>query len=480
MGNFLATLLRNLGGTRGTDMRRLCRELLSQRGEVSQTVLAGRILAQYKSMEPGQQLAFFQMLASEFGPDSKAMQAALDAHQRAATPATAAALFSAFEPPRQELFRRLNTGMAGTESLVKWRAHLLRLLRMHPELAVVDADLKHLFRSWFNRGFLRMERIGWDTPAITLEKLIAYESVHEINGWPELRRRLESDRRCFAFFHPAVSEGPVIFVQVAITRGLAQKLEPLVDITAPVLPADQGDTATFYSINNCLDGLRGIPFGLFLIKQVVEELQSQLPRIRCYSTLSPVPLLSRALQSDMASDGFTRERLGRLLHEFHKGLTQAAHQADVVDAFFSLLQNPADHDQELSAPLRRVTLAYLTHCRSEDRPYDPVASFHFSNGARLEAVNPFANLRPYGLRDSFGVMVNYRYVPNELEENHERFVRTGELRVANGLLHEYRIVTRLWSGETGKSRKRSHSAAKHVGEGIKTAAVQMHKISPPS
>jgi malonyl-CoA decarboxylase len=470
MPGFLATLLQSLSGKRGADMCGLCHQLLSHRGEASQTVLAGQILQQYKLMDSTQQLAFFQMLARDFGPDNAVMQAALEGYQHAATPAAAAALSAALEPPRQELFRRINTGPAGTEGLVRWRADLLRLVRTNPELAVVDADLKHLFRSWFNRGFLRMERIGWNTPAITLEKLIAYESVHEINGWPELRRRLEADRRCFGFFHPALSEGPVIFVQVALTRGLARDLAPLIDITAPVLSPDQGNTAIFYSINNCLDGLRGIPFGNFLIKQVVDELGSELPRIRCYSTLSPMPLLARALQSETA--GFTRDRLTRLLYEFRADLTRVAHHTDVVDAFFSLLENPLDHQVALSKPLHRVGLAYLTQCRAEDRPYDPVANFHFSNGARLESINPFANVRPYGLRDSFGVMVNYRYVPNELEENHERFVRTGELSVSGALLHDYRTVSALWAGETSSSRKRSLSAAPNVG-----AAKRVHSGS---
>lgn len=459
MPEFLATLLRSLSGKRGGDMHRLCHQVLSQRGEASQTVLAGQIIQQYKLMDSGQQLAFFQMLARDFGPDNTVAQPALEAYQRAATPAAATALSAALEPPRQELFRRINTGRTGTESLVRWRSDLLRLLRTNPELGVVDADLKHLFRSWFNRGFLRMERIGWNTPAITLEKLIAYESVHEINGWPELRRRLEADRRCFGFFHPALSDGPVIFVQVALTRGLARDLAPLIDITAPVLSPNQCDTAIFYSINNCLDGLRGIPFGNFLIKQVVDELGSELPRIRCYSTLSPMPLLAHALETDSAATGFTRERLARLLHEFHADLTRAAQQTDVVKAFFSLLKSPLDHQQALSGALRRVALAYL-QCRVEDRPYDPVANFHFSNGARLESINPFANVRPYGLRDSFGVMVNYRYVPNELEENHERFIRTGELRVSGTLLHDYKTVTTLWAGDSS-SKKRSLPARRH-------------------
>jgi hypothetical protein len=182
-----------------------------------------------------------------------------------------------------------------------------------------------------------------------------------------------------------------------------------------------------------------------------------------------MPLLARALQSDTAA-GFTRDRLARLLREFRDDLTKAAKQTDVVDAFFSLLKDPLENRGAVSAALHRVALAYLTHCRNgDDRPYDPVANFHFSNGARLESINPFANVRPYGLRDSFGVMVNYRYVPNELEENHERFVQTGELRVSGSLLHDYKTVSTLWAGEPAGSRKRSTSATTPVASADKPA-----------
>lgn len=236
MPQFLTSLLRSLRGARGTDMRLLCRQLLSQRGEASQTVLAQRILEHYQEMDSDEQLAFFQMLATEFSPDEHAILRAMADYTRESSPATVAALNAAVEPPRQELFRRINTGPAGTEKLVTMRADLLRCLRKYPELGPIDSDLKHLFRSWFNRGFLRLERIGWQTSALTLEKLFAYESVHEINGWPDLRRRLEADRRCFAFFHPSLAGEPVIFVEVALTHGLARSLEPLLDISAPVLP----------------------------------------------------------------------------------------------------------------------------------------------------------------------------------------------------------------------------------------------------
>jgi malonyl-CoA decarboxylase len=457
MPEFFSNLLRMLRGARGTDMRLLCSQLLSQRGEASQTVLAQRILEQYRSMDSAQQLAFFEMLARDFGPDAKAVQHALEEYNRAATPASVAALATAAEPPRQELFRRINTAPAGTPSLVALRRDLLLFVAGQPELSVVDADLKHLFRSWFNRGFLRLERIGWHTPARTLEKLIEYESVHEINGWPDLRRRLEADRRCFAFFQPALPEEPVIFVEVALTHGLARSLEPLLDITAPVLPLKQADTAIFYSINNCLDGLRGIPFGNFLIKQVVEELGAELPQIKNYSTLSPLPHLAPAIQGDAGkaddnSAGFTRERLSRLLHDFAADLKREAGLPDPVDALLDLLKSPLEHQKTLAAPLRRLALAYVMHYRRGAKPYDPVAAFHFSNGARLESIDTFANLRPYGLRDSFGVMVNYRYVPEDLEENHERFVRSGEMSVSSALAHDQKTVSALWNPSPAKEK----------------------------
>jgi malonyl-CoA decarboxylase len=464
MPEFFSNLLRSLRGPSGTDMLLLCRQLLSHRGEASQTALAERIIIQYKAMDTAKQQSFFEMLAREFGPDQKSIQRALEEYQRMPTPATATALAAAAEPPRQELFRRINTAPSGTENLVAMRRDLLRMLPGHPEFAAVDSDLKHLFRSWFNRGFLRLERINWQTSALTLEKLIQYESVHEISGWADLRRRLEADRRCFAFFQPALPGEPVIFVEVALTHGLARDLERLLDITSPVLPLKQADTAIFYSINNCLEGLRGVPFGSFLIKQVVNELSVELPAIRNYSTLSPLPRFSRALNSALETkttngneagakdeSGFTRIRLGRLLNEFASELNRESGMTDPVDSFFELLKNPVQHQKALTAPLRRLALVYLTQFTGKS--LDPVAAFHLSNGARLESIDLFANLRPYGLRDSFGVMVNYRYIPEDLEENHEQFVRSGEISMASSLLQERRTSAALWKGGKEKASR---------------------------
>jgi len=444
VSGFLGRLLKVLRERRGADMPFMCRHLLSERGEASQTALAQEIINAYWKMNESQRLQFFNMLVQDFAPDQATVLLATANYQAAPGPSTLAALSSAVESPRQELFRRINTAPRGTETLVTMREHLL-LSKDSANFAAIDNDLRHLFRSWFNRGFLHLERISWHTSALILEKLIGYESVHEINGWPDLRRRLESDRRCFAFFHPALVEEPIIFVEVALSNGLTGDLGPLLDVNAPVLEPEKADTALFYSINNCLRGLRGVPFGNFLIKQVVTELASELPNVKTYSTLSPLPSFSRALQDYRSEDGFTRERLFRLLADDGSALMHAARRRDPVEALFVLLEKPMANRIVLKRPLERLALAYLTQARQKGKLYDSVATFHLSNGARIEKINAFGNLRPYGLKDSFGVTVNYRYLVDELEENHERFVR-GEIHVAQSLASEFKSVAQLWQG----------------------------------
>ena len=422
----------------------MCRHLLSERGEASQTALAQEIINAYRAMNDKQRLQFYEMLSRDFVPDQASILRAAADYQSSPGPHALARLSAAVESPRQELFRRLNTAPRGTETLVAMREHVLA--SSNGDFAALDLDLRHLFRSWFNRGFLRLERISWHTSALILEKLITYESVHEINGWPDLHRRLEADRRCFAFFHPAIVDEPIIFVEVALSHGLTGDLEPLLDIQAPVLAPEKADTAIFYSINNCLRGLRGVPFGNFLIKQVVEELAAELPNIQTYSTLSPLPHFSQALRDQQNEDGFTHDRLLRLLSDDVRALTTAGRRRDPVEALFHLLEQPLAHREILTRPLERLALAYLTQLRQNGRLHDSVATFHLSNGARLEKIYTFGNLRPYGLRDSFGVTVNYRYLAAELEENHERFVR-GEIQVANGVASEYKAVRKAWQAQ---------------------------------
>jgi malonyl-CoA decarboxylase len=279
-------------------------------------------------------------------------------------------------------------------------------------LKLLDADLRHLFASWFNRGFLELRRIDWQSPAAVLEKLIAYEAVHEIKGWDDLRRRLAPDRRCFAFFHPALPGEPLIFVEVALVRGLATAMPPLLaretDEEAARAQAARADTAIFYSISNCQDGLRGISFGNFLIKQVVEELQAEFPQLKRFSTLSPVP-------------GFRRWLMQRL-----------AEGSDPDTVLLPKLERDGWwHDlaqsEKLRPALMRLCALYLTRQPSPGSRVDPVARFHLGNGARLERINWLGNVARRAIQESFGIMVNYLYDHDSIEDNHEAFVRDGTI-----------------------------------------------------
>ncbi|HXM97105.1 MAG TPA: malonyl-CoA decarboxylase family protein [Candidatus Dormibacteraeota bacterium] len=444
MASFLDKLLKLLRTGRGKDMRFLCRHLLSQRGEASQTALAQEIINTYAAMDSTQRIRFYEMLCVEFSPDPKALQRAAANYLENPNELNLSQLSAAVEPPRQELLRRINTASRGTETLVAMRKDLSDLPTKSSDFGPLDADLRHLFRSWFNRGFLSLKSISWQTSALILEKLIRYESVHEINGWPDLRRRLQADRRCFAFFHPALVDEPVIFVEVALANGLTGDLERLLDVNAPVLTSDKVNTAIFYSINNCLDGLRGIPFGNFLIKQVVVELTAEFPNMKNFCTLSPLPRFSQALLDTHNEHGFTPRRLSALLADYAAALTKAGKRRDPVEAFFLLLEKPVANREVLAAPLSRLALAYLTEVRQNGKVFDPVAAFHLSNGARLEGINAFGNLRPYGLKASFGITINYRYVPEELEENHERFVTAGQIRISDALSREHAMVKKAW------------------------------------
>jgi malonyl-CoA decarboxylase len=448
MPEFLNKLLKILRSRRGTDMLFLCRHLLSQRGEASQTALAQEIINTYGAMDSTQRIRFYAMLCDEFSPDAAVLRRAAASYLENPTAQNLSLLSIAVEPPRQELIRRINTAPRGTETLVTMRKHLLDLPVKSPDISLLDADLRHLFRSWFNRGFLSLRSISWQTSALILEKLIRYESVHEINGWSDLRRRLQADRRCFAFFHPALIDEPIIFVEVALANGLIGDLEHLLDVNAPVLASDKMNTAIFYSINNCLNGLRGIPFGNFLIKQVVVELAAEFPNMKNFCTLSPLPHFSQALLDTHNEHGFTPRRLSALLVDYAATLTQAASHQDPVQALFLLLERPVAHRDVLAAPLCRLALAYLMQARRNGKVHDPVATFHLSNGARLEGINAFGNLRPYGLKASFGITVNYRYVPEELEENHERFVSGGKIRISDTLSREQQIVEKAWRTES--------------------------------
>jgi malonyl-CoA decarboxylase len=391
--------------------KRFASTLLSERGEASGALLARELHGVLRALDAGDRHGFQRYLATEFQPDTAALRIAAERYLADTTAEAAAALAQAADPPRQELLRRMNMAPGGTGTLIAMRSEITAHLPHEPELKLLDADLKHLFASWFNRGFLELRRIDWQTPAAVLEKLIAYEAVHAIKGWDDLRRRLAPDRRCFAFFHPALPGEPLIFVEVALVEGLATSMPPLlshVEENTARAQAAGADTAIFYSISNCQDGLRGVSFGNFLIKQVVEELQAEFPQLKRFSTLSPVP-------------------------GFRRWLTQQLAEESNPDAALlpKLARDGWWHDPEQSEPLRaalmRLCATYLTRRPSPANRIDPVARFHLGNGARLERINWLGNTELRAIQESFGIMVNYLYDHDSIENNHEAFVRDGTI-----------------------------------------------------
>jgi malonyl-CoA decarboxylase len=377
----------------------LCSNLLSERGEVSGTLLATEALAAYQALDDAARAGFIDLLAHQFSPDPLQVGRAGDDYRSSPSPETLAALQAAVASPREELFRRLNLAPGGTRVLVELRARLLRQLEHNPQWEPVAADLERLMIAWFNRGFLELRRIDWRTSALVLEKLIRYEAVHQIQGWNDLRRRLEADRRCYAFFHPALPDEPIIFIEAALTRGMSEKVQPLLDPDSPVLAPDTADCAMFYSITNCQEGLRGVPFGSFLIKQVVEDLGREFPRIRKFATVSPVPGFREWLEAKPE------------LADLRARLSQAR-----------WWENRA-RSEALQKELIHWCARYLLQAKQGREPLDPVARFHLRNGARLEKINWLGDTSPAGMQRSAGIMVNYFYKLADLERNHEAYTR---------------------------------------------------------
>jgi malonyl-CoA decarboxylase len=389
---------------RGQDVDHLvgvCTALLSQRGEVSTARIAADAIAAYGRLNDEGRHAFFDALAKDYSANAADVQRAIDAYRIDPTPLNAHALHQAAEPRRQELFRRLNTAAGGTQLLVRLRADLLRTLDDHPERTGIDADLVHLLRWWFNRGFLVLQRIDWRTSASVLERLIAYEAVHQIQGWDDLRRRLEADRRCYAFFHPALPDEPLIFIEVALNSRLAADVQSLLDIRAPVADPSHARWAMFYSITNCQPGLRGVSFGNFLIKQVVEDLSREFRELRKFATLSPIP-------------GF-RSWLSNARHLMSREL--AAADLDTVEQLTAL---PAPLPEEV----RRLCAHYLIREKRGRAPLNSVARFHLANGARLARLNWLGDTSPVGIASSLGMTANYLYRIAEVEANHEAYATT--------------------------------------------------------
>jgi malonyl-CoA decarboxylase len=387
----------------------LCEALVSGAGEASGTAMARDVLDGYHDLDADGQQAFFRALVHNFGPDTAKLTKAIEDWRAKPSDDGASALHFASEPRRQELIRRLNRAPGGTNELVAMRTDLLGLIKAHPELAALDRDVSHLLSSWFNRGFLVLRRIDWSTPANILEQIIRYEAVHEIRDWDDLRRRIDpADRRCYAFFHPAMPDAPLIFVEVALTETIPSAIAPLLAVDRQPVPTDRARTAVFYSISNTQRGLGGISFGNFLIKQVVEELRRELPKLDTFVTLSPVP-------------------------NFMGWVKQTTEISDEDREVLKLLDEPkwfsdAEVEAQLRAVLEPLAAHYFLKARtSKGKLIDSVARFHLGNGARLERINWVGDLSAKGLRESAGIMVNYLYRLDDIEKNHEAYANEGEV-----------------------------------------------------
>jgi len=405
LGDMLTTLFeRSLSPSRLQSKRSIedmCAALLAEEGEVSGIVLAKTILEKYASLGDAEKLAFFQFLNESLEINVDTVRQLAIQYGTSGAPEDYKALTASAEPARQELLRRLNQSTGATAALVTMRVDLLAVLKDHPDLKRTDLDFVHLLRSWFNRGFLVLRQISWDTPASVLEKIVAYEAVHAINDWDDLRRRLHPpDRRCFAYFHPTMPDEPLIFVEVALSKSVPSSIQHVLSEDREVRDAAETSVAVFYSISNCQAGLAGISFGNLLIKQVVDELSTALPDLKTFVTLSPIPGFNRWLATltddELATEVLEGAATGELIERF------AAH--------------------------------YLLKAKSKDGdPLDPVARFHLGNGALIHATHANADMTDKGLLQSSGAMVNYLYDLKLIEKNHEIYVRGGDIPTSRGL-----------------------------------------------
>ena len=392
LGDLLSTLLLRRpfqrGGSKEGSISKLCLSLLSEVTEVSGLQLAGVILEKYHELDEKGRLDFFSFLNKDLDIDPDLLVNLAQKYQETQSPEIFKRLSEASEPRRKELFRRLNHAPGATADLVKMREQLLSLLRENPSYARTDFDFIHLLRSWFNRGFLVLRQITWDTSASILEKIVEYEAVHEIKNLEDLRRRLlPKDRRCFAFFHPSMPDDPLIFVEVALTNGVATSIQKVLSESREEIDLQGANSAIFYSISNCQEGLSGISFGNSLIKQVVQDLSREMPHLKTFVTLSPIPGLTKWIKD---------EGLEKLVE-----------------------------DQGM---LKQITAHYLVEVKGKNRrPIDPVAKFHLGNGAIIHQINIDADLSEKGLLQSKGVMVNYLYDLSKISQNVELFSKEGEI-----------------------------------------------------
>ena len=413
----------------------------NQGGEVSARQRAVRLGETYLNLDDEGRHTFLSLIAREFGPDPKAVDTAHARYQASLGTAeqwdAEAALRAAMRSRRIRILTQFNALPQGVKFLVDLRTDLLRYLESDPELAPLDRELENRLTAWFDVGFLELKRITWQSPAALLEKLIQYEAVHAIRSWTDLKNRLDSDRRCYAFFHPRMPDEPLIFVEIALTNKLADNVQALLDEQAPVFDTERADTAIFYSISNTQDGLRGVSFGNFLLKRVIDDLKRDFPKLSQFATLSPLPTFRRwaQKQDDAWGQAFLPGDIERI--------AKLAEVDSNLEAVRDLLSNDAWASntrlaRAFSAPLTRLAARYLLTARTGNRLYDPVSRFHLGNGARVERLNPLADLSANGLKQSWGMMVNYLYDPDSIEENVEALLRDTRIAASATVRHAAR------------------------------------------
>lgn len=389
-----------------------CQLLLENTGEATSLALSREILDNYQLLKKEEKLIFFEALFEDFGVDIAALETAISHWKDSSGNKEARLIHFASEPTSQQLIRQLNRAPGGTAALVNMREDLIKLSIKNPNLKSLDNDLCHLFSSWFNRGFLTLQAINWSTPAVVLEKIIAYEAVHEIKGWDDLRLRVaEKDRRLYGFFHASMGAEPLIFVEVALTDHTPTNIESILSGNRETLDPNKATTAVFYSISNCQIGLRGISFGNFLIKQVVEELKRELPNLKRFITMSPVPGLRKWVDTHPELDEKTTQLIDSLSAQNNEFSEQ--------------------YKTQNNALINRLACQYLLEAKhKKGGPFDPVSRFHLGNGAHLEQINLWANSSDRGVADSWGIMVNYEYDLKSIERNHEAFLSEGKIKTS--------------------------------------------------
>lgn len=399
------------------------KRLMSERGESNSSSMAQDLIEQYQLLDEASRAELYTTLAEKFSPDPQAILLAAQTYAEKPNAKNLIALTKASESPRQELLRRINRAAGGTRAVVTMRRELLKLLDKRPELAALDYDIRHLLSSWFNPGFLKMHQVDWRSPAHVLEKIIHHEAVHAIDGWDDLRRRLQPDRRCFAFFHPQLPDEPLIFVEVALLSDIPSSIGPLVDKKSASTESSKFKVACFYSISNCESGLRGVSLGNFLIKRVADHLKSEFPSLKTFVTLSPIPgFIDWLSQSHdltaLAQHPSAINRYEKALQTI--GLKGKTWPQRLLDGWTP--ENCSVAEREALNTLCAVYLLYF----STKRGGNSVANFHLGNGAKLNRINWAADLSKKGLRESAGLMVNYLYDLDDIESNQEKFV-TGEV-----------------------------------------------------